>query len=1426
MEVGRVEMGDECLGLLEHGQVRGMEETSLLGPDLRLVVGGLDPRVAGVDSRKDPIEMGDGALERTDVGRGRALRALADRLLQAGVDCLEPLDRGLPQDTVGGAAVSALQGLIIVGEMNRQTSEPGEAVVRVVRIRMHETLPKCGGERPEERAAILLIMGTSEVVTQGPWGDQDRCFFRVRVPRKNDSGVAESWFAHPWGAALMPLAPIRVPCRAATLLLVLSTLAPAADGVPPTGPETEKRFPPLQVPPGFKATLFACDPLVEYPSVLAASPRPGAIFVTADYMTGLGYEIVRHDEVRLVEDTDDDGYADKATVVAKDFNSIQGLAHDGDTLFVMHAPFLTAVSDRDGDGSFEVRRDLLAGLGLPPEQNPSRLHCANGVVVGHDGWLYLALGDNGCDVARPEGDRLVLRGGGILRCRRDGRDLHVFATGLRNIYDVALDEDLNVFVRDNENDGGDYMVRVAHSFFGADHGYPYLYYERPDQALGPLADLGRGSSGGGVCYLEDGFPPEYRGDLFFCEWGRALMRYRPRRAGSGFAPLEQVVFATGAPDDPYGFKPTDVVVVARDGALLVSDWCDGQRPKRGRGRIYRITAAGTPNAPPPGAHAGDGSGLRGRLRAVWSLARDPGRASIPALLDLARDDPEPRVQAQAVRALADLTDPVLTEHRLEAESGDATLAAQLAALAAEKDPRVVLEVVIALGRLHWPGAPAWLQKTLTNPDPALEHAAMQTLRRSRRWDALLKLLDEPEDSLIHRIALRAVADRYEPEVVDGLIARLQSAPGSARRGKYADLLTRVARKPGPWTYWGYRPPPRPAHTVAWARTSAVEEALDRVLADPDRSVRLAVLRRMQREQVGIRWTTLDSWLRIETDPTAVSVLLASLPGYPAEQTRPRLEALIGDRNQTIANREAALALWAAGLDAPTRGRLLALAESVEDGPVLAALLRQIGTRGVLTATSLLTRKLKAAEPDLRTAAIESLAALGVPEGGEPVRALLSDPDLTVRRAAITAMGGLQVRAAIAALLDLTHDPEPGVRIASLDALRLLREPRVIPLAVAALGGRETQPAALRCLADLAGPDHLQDVVAVSRGSPPTDVLHQVVLLLSRWGDRADQSPAQRVELERALAAVQGASGVVARWRVAGPLGEAATSSLIAKVGVPGRALERSEEVPLGWQVQLAAGLDSQLRIRSDRPGGPDACWVLCADVDMPEPTPVQFLASSSGRLRVWLNGRPVYERAAERPFVPDSDRFDAPLDRGPNRLIAAFTPVSDVSSFHLRFRRKASTAEREQLMQRALTRAGNAERGRATFFNLEKSQCLKCHRLRDQGARVGPDLTGIGGRFPRAYLIESVLEPSRTIAPSFETIAVALSDGRVLTGVRTAETEMALTLADPDGKSHTLAKSDIETARPQTASLMPDGLEKPLTAEEFVDLIAFLAGQK
>ncbi len=1241
----------------------------------------------------------------------------------------------------------------------------------------------------------------------------------------------------------------------------------AGDEAPRTGPETEKRFPPLRVPAGFKATLFACDPLVEYPSAVALGPRPGSIFVAADYMTGLGTEIVRRDEVRLLEDTDRDGYADRAVVYADRFNSVQGLTYHDGTVYALHAPLLTALRDTDGDGKADERRDLLTGLGLPPEQNPVRLHCANGLVMGHDGWLYLALGDHGCDVRRPEGDRLVLEGGGILRCRPDGRDLHVFAAGLRNIYDVALDDELNVFVRDNENDGGDYKIRVCHSFFGADHGYPYLYYERPDEALPPLADLGLGSSAGGVCYRERQFPAAYRGRLFFCEWGRAVVDCRPERAGSGFTPLTEQEFAAGAEKDPYGFKPTDLVV-ERDGSLIVADWADGQRPKRGRGRVYRISYVGEADkagAGKPGPADGlenrptlqesiarldsesayeridaqtaverrgrEGLdalgealgrkrlGVRGRLHAVWALARADGPASLDRLFDLAGTDPDPRVQAQAVRALADLADPVLVRRRLDAGPGDTGLAARLAKLAPGKGPRVLLEIVIAVGRLRWPDAPAWLQETLTKPDPALAHAALQTLRRSENWPAVLKLIDRPGTEPVRGIALRAAADRAVPELVDGLIDRLRAEPDAVRRTEYADTLSRVHKKPGPWVYWGYRPPPRPPNTVAWERTEAIDLALQRVLADPDRAARLAVLRRMQREKLVPRPGPLGQWLREETEPARTAAILESLRGYPAGDARGLLEMVMENSRQATANRLAALALFADGLEETSEGRLLALAAALEDGPVLAAAVRQLGRRPRLNAASFLLGKARSPDASVRAASVEALATLRTAGAGAEAEKLLNDKDAGVRRAAAFAAGELGVRTAAGKLLDLARDAEPAVRQASLESLRLLREPRALPLAVAALADRETHRTALHCVADLGGPDQAGAVIDAARRDPSAEVLPLVVRTLTRWGG---QEESRRPDLDRAVAELQGATGILARWNPVGPLPTNTAPAAVERLApVPKGPGPREETTSV-----FGSGAETRVRLGPDKGAEENAVWLAYTDLFTAEQTSVQFLSSGSGPMSVWLNGRLVYQRRGAGPLPPDTERFEAVLDRGPNRLLVQVAAAKGAAEFQARFRRKSSSAEREKLVEAALARAGNAERGRQVFFAADKSQCLKCHRLGEHGERIGPDLTGIGGRFSRMHLVEAVLEPSRAVAPGFQTVTVTLKDGRTLTGIKAEETDDLLTLGDNQGRKHQFARRDIDEQQTQPQSTMPEGLEKQLTEQEFIDLIAFLVGQK
>ncbi len=1225
-----------------------------------------------------------------------------------------------------------------------------------------------------------------------------------------------------------------------------------------TGPETEKRFPPLKVPAAFKATLFACDPLIEYPSVIAIGPRPGTLFVGIDYMTGLGTEIIRRSEIRLLEDTDHDGYADKISVVAKGFNSIQGLAYHDGAVYVMHAPFLTALRDTDKDKLPDERKHLITGLGLPPEKNPVRLHCANGVVVGHDGWLYLALGDHGCDVRRPEGDRLVLVGGGILRCRPDGKDLHIFATGLRNIYDVALDDKLNVFLRDNENDGGDYMNRQYHSFFGADHGYPYLYYERPAEALPPLADLGRGSSAGGVCYLETTFPAEYRGNLFWCEWGRAVMRAVPRSSGSSFAPLKEIEFAASPPNDPYGFHPTDLVV-GHDGSLFVSDWADGQRPKRGRGRIYRIAStakAAAPSAKNPPKSSPDqwlhdldsrsyyqrvaaqdalerlgrkvalarvrdalerkSLGVHGRLHALWILARLGGADALEDLLKLARSDPDSSVQAQAVRAVADLTDPGLTQHRLDATRAPDKLAAQLADLAVGRDPQVVLEIVIALGRLGWSDAPQWLRNNLANPDAALKHAAMQTMRRSRNWSALLKFLDLPEREPIRALALQALADQYNTDIAGGLINRLDKDADPGRRLVYADWLARIYKKPGPWVYWGYRPPPRPANSVAWDSTRDIAYVLDRTLADPDRGVRWHVLRRMQRENVPTRPATLAKWLLEDRDSTRVAAVLEAVRAHPAYARREALLSVLRDSKHVVANRLTALDIVVKDVEPSKEGVVFHHVRSLEDGPVLAESIKHLGRRPQLKPTFFLMQKVASQDPAVRAAALLALAELRRPEARQETLKLLNDPDVRVRRAAAFAVEKLGLPQAADALLKLAGDPDAELRRACLDSLRLLREPRVVPLAVVALSSADTEVVALRCLEQLGGPDQALAVVDLTRRHPTTETLLPVARMLTRWGR---ENPARRAALEKLLAEVQGVSGNLVRWQVAGPLSREAASKLEEKLF----AAPKDPRQAFSWTTYFGEGTESRI---TGTGAAPKEVWLAHSEIIVPEKSAAQFLAAANGKIRIWLDGKLAYERAEPRPYLPDSDRFDASLDNGPHRIAVQLTCSGGPASFHLRFRKKSSSATHEQFTQLALSRPGDPERGKKLFLDTGKSQCLKCHHLDNQGERIGPDLTGIGQRFSRIYLIESLLDPSRSIAPSYESLLVELKDGRVLTGLRLAETAATLTLADQEGKKQDLPLAAIESRRAVPRSIMPENLERQFTADEFVDLIAFLVSRK
>jgi putative heme-binding domain-containing protein len=139
---------------------------------------------------------------------------------------------------------------------------------------------------------------------------------------------------------------------------------------------------------------------------------------------------------------------------------------------------------------------------------------------------------------------------------------------------------------------------------------------------------------------------------------------------------------------------------------------------------------------------------------------------------------------------------------------------------------------------------------------------------------------------------------------------------------------------------------------------------------------------------------------------------------------------------------------------------------------------------------------------------------------------------------------------------------------------------------------------------------------------------------------------------------------------------------------------------------------------------------------------------------------------------------------------------------------------------------GDAANGAALFATSAAVQCRNCHKVGSVGRTIGPDLSTIGRKLDRTKLVESILEPSKTIDPQFATYQAETADGRVVSGILVSRSDAEVVLRDVEGKDVKLAAADVEAFTPQQKSLMPELLIKDLTAQQLADLLAYLAGLK
>jgi quinoprotein glucose dehydrogenase len=309
------------------------------------------------------------------------------------------------------------------------------------------------------------------------------------------------------------------------------------------------------------------------------------------------------DRLRVVEDADGDGRADRSRVAAEFGGIATGigagvLTHAGD-VFYTNIPDLWALRGasadpgaalaREGPASSRAPERLATGFGVRTSLSGHDLH---GLTLGPEGRIYFSIGDRGYDITTREGrhlsDPLDAGRGAVFRVWPDGSGLEVFATGLRNPQKLAFDDYGNLFTCDNNGDGGD-KARVVYVAEGGDSGWSQAYQtlegdylrgpwnaekhwelQHPNQPawiLPPIAHVGNGPAGFGH-YPGTGLPERYAGHFFLADYAYSALdsgiwSFAVKPAGAGFALDDLHKFAWGVLATDFAFGPDGRFTVSR-----------------------------------------------------------------------------------------------------------------------------------------------------------------------------------------------------------------------------------------------------------------------------------------------------------------------------------------------------------------------------------------------------------------------------------------------------------------------------------------------------------------------------------------------------------------------------------------------------------------------------------------------------------------------------------------------------------------------------------------------------------------------------------------------------------------------------------------------------------------------------------------------
>lgn len=818
--------------------------------------------------------------------------------------------------------------------------------------------------------------------------------------------------------------------------------------------------PALRTQPGWRAELVAQAPEVKHPSVVCTAPD-GRVFVAEDPMdiTSRNASVTEGRILCLHPDG-------ARTVFATNLHGVFGMQYLEGRLYVLHNPTFTVFTDDRGIGRSPV--NLIEQTLPEPWAGDWNDHVPANFRLGMDGFFYIAVGDKGLHGAvGTDGRRADLNGGGLARIRPDGTGLEVIARGNRNILDLALDAEDEMFTYDN-TDEHNWMGRVTHMVDGGEYGYPHNFVPQRPYTLWMFADYGAGAACGALVWNNEALPASLRGNLVLADFGqRNLRRVELTRRGGSFVAARDEELVLEPPSD---FRPVGIHETPDGTGFFVCDWqAADSKAQITVGRLWKFTLTNVPPAVVPDwwptAAAGRKSGasdaalfagLEHPLRSVRQIAQR----------ELARRRPGTRDALEQL-ALNESATPKARWHALWALPNDARAQQAMTKLAVSPALSVRRQALRWLGEQRVLTAREVVEKQLAHDDRSIRLRAATALGRIAATASVPTLLAATaDDDLFTRFAAFTALSRIGqadptawPAIVGGLQsdnARLREATGFALRENFALPLVQalsalpinsgpasraeavralgglVHQPPGEWKWWFYHPAlsPAPARTRVWDGTEPALASLRGALGDDAPTVREPAALALGQARDFTAAEPLRRLFQSDPVPAVRRAALGALAGLEDSETAPLLVALL--RDGTVDPQ-----LWREAVE-----RSSAFRQSEVEAALIAAL----------------------RPPTSKERAETILNALGVRKTDIAVTALknVAGTDGALRPAALAALGKAGTPAAVAALRSLATQPDAAV----VRALAATRQRDAVPGLVAAWAHEITREAAFAGLLDL------------------------------------------------------------------------------------------------------------------------------------------------------------------------------------------------------------------------------------------------------------------------------------------------------------------------------------------------------------------------